>query len=344
MRSHLRARRNARGFTLVELLVVIAIIGILIALLLPAVQAAREAARRSQCSNNLRQLGIACHNYHDVFGTLPLNYDASSDTNITRTGRGSFSWIVAALPSMEQQPLFSKINFVDNGSGNNPGGNTSNTPLAGETLHNQDIRQVIIKGLLCPSDSNAPLRENQNGGYQDGAGGGPKGAATDYVGCMGLMNSGWKDCGPYPDPTGAPSTWADGNTDNSYLTNCNGCFGYRGSARLADIIDGTSNTVMVFEDMHWARGKLNRSFCTNDSCWMSPLGAINSLRNPMNNKNPAWFFGDGDVRCHGWTSNHPGGAQATLGDASTRFFSESIDPLIKHHIATRNGNESFQMP
>src|SRR6266404_5078050 len=102
MKNTWRARRRARGFKLVELLVVIAIIGILIALLLPAVQAAREAARRSQCSNNLRQLGIACHNYHDTYSTLPWNQDASDQTAITPTKRGSFSWIVAALPFMEQ--------------------------------------------------------------------------------------------------------------------------------------------------------------------------------------------------------------------------------------------------
>jgi len=355
MKLNRRTPRSTGGFTLVELLVVIAIIGILIALLLPAVQAAREAARRSQCSNNLRQLGIACHNYHDTYGTLPWNYDPSVDTNISRTGRGGFSWIVAALPFMEQQPLFDKINFIDNGTGEAPGGNTSTTPLAGETINNQNIRETVLKTLLCPSSTNPGLREGQNAGNQtglDGAPNAPRGAATDYVGSMGMVNAGWKDCEKCPPPPGMskgdnniPWVGLDDTWCNSrYLQGFNGCFAFRGSARLADITDGTSNTIMVFEDMHWTRGKINRAYCT-DGAWMSAHGAVGNLYTPMNIKNPAWLQDwDGDVRSTGWSSNHPGGAQATLADASTRFFSETIDPIVRHHLGTRGQGDVFAMP
>ena len=95
-----RARRHA--FTLVELLVVIAIIGILVALLLPAIQMAREAGRRGSCSNNLRQIGTAIHNYHDTYHKFPINYGGTGGYNAGKTGR---SWITGSLPFMEQQPL-----------------------------------------------------------------------------------------------------------------------------------------------------------------------------------------------------------------------------------------------
>ena len=95
-----------RGFTLIELLVVIAIIAVLIALLLPAVQQAREAARRTQCKNNLKQLGLACHNYADVHGQLPQNYDCAWGPNAGENG--PTSWLVASLPFIDQSPLFNR--------------------------------------------------------------------------------------------------------------------------------------------------------------------------------------------------------------------------------------------
>jgi prepilin-type N-terminal cleavage/methylation domain-containing protein len=106
-----------RAFTLIELLVVIAIIAILIALLLPAVQQAREAARRTQCKNNLHQIGLAIHNYHDVYNQFPLNYDGSLQIISKVTGQevppgrnqSGISWISAALPYMDQAPLYNQM-------------------------------------------------------------------------------------------------------------------------------------------------------------------------------------------------------------------------------------------
>ena len=105
-------RSQRTGFTLVELLVVIAIIGILVALLLPAVQAAREAARRMQCTNNVKNLSLACHNYHDTYKTMPQNYSTWGGAFARHTIDGrSQSWMVAVLPFIEQQPLYDQIDF-----------------------------------------------------------------------------------------------------------------------------------------------------------------------------------------------------------------------------------------
>ena len=330
------------AFTLVELLVVIAIIGVLIALLLPAVQAAREAARRSQCSNNLKQLGLACHNYHDTMGRLPHNWDpafGTADAPDPLHQDRPFSWIVAALPFMEETGLYNNIDRQQ--------------LMGNQAPNNLELRKTVLQTLLCPSNDQEPVRQNQNRGYVDGQGGGPPAAGTDYVGNMGHIWGGWKDCGAVPDFTDIPNglsvkgsagtPWINGDWDVDQ-PRYQGCFVYRGSAKLAQIVDGTSKTIMVFEDMHWQGGNdpaqpHNRN-PTVDSAWMSPLAAINTLRNPMNNKNKAWLQGAGDVRCHGWSSNHPGGAQALRADGSVAFYSENQTNYARYALSTRNGSEA----
>jgi prepilin-type N-terminal cleavage/methylation domain-containing protein len=352
--------RSRRGFTLVELLVVIAIIGILVALLLPAIQAAREAARRSQCSNNLKQLGIACHNYADKYKErLPWNSDPAWCAwnpweNTGQYGQGNtrmygwvrdWSWIVAALPYMEQQGLYDQFDF-----------NIRNTQGVNATL-----RVSVLPTVICPSNDNEPVQPEQNEGYNCGNCGGPQGARTDYVGNLGHVNGGWRDCGAagnqfvgVPDPLGyftddntsKTTPWVNGDWDVD-LPRCQGVFNYRGSSRLADVRDGTSRTLMVLEDMHWrgvdGSGR-NNTTPTHDAAWTSPLAAIGNLRNPFNNRNPAWNQydgGGGEPRCHGWSSNHPGGAQAVLCDASTQFFDENMDVRVKYALATRSGSEEI---
>jgi type II secretory pathway pseudopilin PulG len=335
------------------LLVVITIIGILIALLLPAVQAAREAARRSQCTNNLKQLGLACHNYADKYQeNLPWNlWDPVHGDN------RAYSWIVASLPYVEQMPLYQSINF------NDPQGNYGTVPGPGGRT-NRDLRQTVLSFCICPSDDQPAVDGDQNRGNGDLNGGGVAAARTDYVGNMGHVNAGWRDCGnmpvftdPQANPAG-PGRFAVGSnpgtpwvnqTVYAEQVNINGVFHCMGAFKLRDIVDGTSNTIAVFEDYHWrhvpmAGTSINRR-PTHDAAWINPLGSTGNLRNLINNKSsvyvPQW---EGDPRCHGWSSNHPGGAQCCLADGSVRFVSETVDHFVRYALATKSGGESVSVP
>jgi prepilin-type processing-associated H-X9-DG protein len=139
MRPSTRTKRRRLAFTLIELLVVIGIVALLIGLLLPAVQAARESARRAQCINNLRQLGIALHNYEGTDRALPPGYVSNFDAGGNDTGPG-WGWAAMLLPQMEQKPLFDAVNFA----------------LAIEAPANLTSRLPVIGAYLCPSDSVQP--------------------------------------------------------------------------------------------------------------------------------------------------------------------------------------------
>jgi len=360
--------RHGRGFTLVELLVVIAIIGILVALLLPAVQAAREASRRSNCTNNQKQLVLAIHNYADKWKEA-IPYNANECGEQFTSGNGGdpptfhWSWLVAALPYLENQALYDKFNLNSENSDNNttPGPMTPNGPAGGPKMlgmaTNATLRRTVIPGFICPSNMQDRLRDDpqQNEGYlPDGNGSrGGAGAGTDYVGSMGHMWSGWKDCGAvptFPDPLGTGgynrftidawpggTPWANGRWQIDQKR-CNGLFKYQGCWRLADISDGTANTIAVFEDYHFRGGNnigrgINKGYGP-DSAWVSPLAALGNLRNPINNKNPAWLQGDWDVRCHSWSSDHPGGALAARADGSVQFYTNTMDHIIRYSLAT----------
>jgi prepilin-type N-terminal cleavage/methylation domain-containing protein len=347
----LRHRSQRAGFTLVELLVVIAIIGVMVGLLLPAVQAAREAARRMQCGNNLKQLGLASLNYESTYKTLPFNSDTGDDEfNGVNAPRRSvaqrwrqYSWLVMVLPFVEQQPLYDQINW--------------NTAMSMRDPINNQLAQTVVSTFLCPSNAQEAIRTGQVEGYKHN--GGLTGAGTDYVGNMGHIWGGWKDCAAVPDFPGPPgyanlfvkganpgTPWVNGDYLNEQV-NCNGLFRYYGSVKLAQVTDGTTNTLLAFEDMHYRGGNVPGGFdrrAGDDSAWFSPLAAVNPVRNPINNRNPAWQQGAGDRRCHGWSSEHPGGAQAVLADGSVRFVSTSIDNIVRYGLGVRNDGLTFQMP
>ena len=364
----MRKSSQRRAFTLVELLVVIAIIGVLVALLLPAVQMAREAARRMQCGNNLKQLGLALQNYGDKWkesmgwqndlGNMSGNLNGIPDQvslNAPENRWNNLSWIYSVLPYMEQQGIYDNVikdrrQLLD--------------------AQPKEIKESVIDTLLCPSNTQDAVRPNQRSGYRHG--GGNVAACTDYSGNLGHIWGGWKDCNAVPADWGvrvvAPGMPADsaaafnpfrksGGEEGTPWVNgdwlgdmprCNVMFRYHGRVRLRDCLDGTAYTVMVFEDMHWRGGNRpdrphDKRSC-DDASWLASIGAINTMRNPINNKNKAWLQGQGDRRCHGWSSNHPSGAQAVMADGSVQFVYETIDHLTRYQIGVRNDQQSTNFP
>ncbi len=336
-----RSRRDA--FTLIELLVVIAIIAILIALLLPAVQQAREAARRTQCRNNLKQIGLAMHNYHDNFNQFPQNYDASRNPDVNGRNRTSISWITASLPYFDQAPLYNTLDF-------------NNTLEAGGTNERNTLdnaaarvaRVTKLTGIMCPSNPQGAVNDSAflyDGGGWNGNSRNAQGARTDYVGNMGVVWTGWKDCGPdYPQ---ASTPWTgDGllyNQNNDSLPRVGGIFYWRGTARIADITDGTSNTVGVFENHHWNFSKRFPAEINKPSAWFGPLSAIDSMHKPINFAPESVAGGNGgdDTRCTSFSSTHVGGSHALLCDGQVRFISENIGLSVYYGLATRAGGETI---
>jgi len=345
------SRGRARGaFTLVELLVVIAIIGTLVGLLLPAVQSAREAARRSNCSNKLKQLGLAIQNHASAKqDVLPYNKDqAICGNGNSTTGRkefnlsndGAWSWVFMAMPFMEEQALYNQFNQKLDSYDN------STSPVS-----NLQLAAKPLKGMLCPSNTSMdPVRPNQANSYFNWNG--YTFGATDYTGSLGHVWSGWHDCGAIPEFTdpegkgrfgkgGAGTPWVNGECWDEQA-NFNGVFKQVGPRKLSDIVDGTSRTIAMFENMHWNGGN-GANFDYNsqrDAAWINPNGCIDSLLKPLNNTNPAWQQGAGDQRCHGWSSNHPNGGFAARADGSVGYFNENMDHFVRYCLATARGREA----
>ena len=318
----MRSTQRGRGFTLVELLVVIAIIGILVGLLLPAVQAAREAARRMSCSNNLKQLGLALHNYHDTFNAFPLGALYTTDTwNSNQT-----TWLVRVLPFVEQKAAFDRADF------SNRGRNRAFGAAFHATYDPNLVRSFEIPGYRCPSDPGSQATTGQTGI-----------APTSYVACIGSANNlvGFNPCCPatLPDLSGgriANLTWGymafNGSTGNYW-----GIFAANSRTRIAQITDGTSNTMAVSETLVGALSNTNPgsvTACTGGGTNLPTRGyswyygstatwQYNTIRPP----NPSAI----DCERQGFQINmaarskHTGGVQAALADGSVRFVSENIN-------------------
>lgn len=213
-----------KGFTLIELLVVIAIIAILIALLLPAVQQAREAARRTQCKNNLKQIGLALHNYHDTFTALPSgSIVLLNSAGTTYYGHG-WTWHASILPYLDLAPMYNSIQGPnDGGMGSEQGGTTSpKQQLAGQT---------VLSVFWCPSQPDVTYG-TQKGGY----------SPSNYNGNMGTL-IGYNGDNCY----GGSVTDAAGMRAPGGCMNANGVFYISSSVRFRDVIDGLSNTIFVSE-------------------------------------------------------------------------------------------------
>ena len=298
------ANRRA-GFTLVELLVVIAIIGILIALLLPAVQAAREAARRIECTNHLKQLGLAIHNYHDSFQLLPGGIDTaprSSSAVGDFTGRG---WLLSILPWLEDAALYEEWDLWGHSDSGEGVFNPSNIDRGLWTW------QVPI--LKCPTDTFSRIVSTDFYNL-----GGREAAATNYKGVHGDHMQ--REFSAFP----STPYCNDGLAGEP----CNGLF-WRVSGQfrlsLKSIEDGTSMTLMVGEDLpdhnwHTAWFYSNHDFASSNV----PLNFMPDPPSPQR-----WWDRIS------FRSRHPGGAQFCLADGSVRFFSESIAQVPYRAMSTR---------
>ncbi len=274
-----------RAFTLVELLVVIAIIGVLVGLLLPAVQSAREAARRMQCSNNLKQFGLAMHNYESTYKRFPQGF----------TRFHSWGWAVRIMPFMEQDNLYNKL-AADSGNWGNLVA-TNATLLA--TL------QTPLSVHRCPSDTGPVLNDRRLlAGRQV--------SMSNYAGVNGSLlfqHLGvWYDAESTP---GNPSTYVGGN----------GIIFMDSKITFRDIIDGTSNTLIVGErDYQFHNGTL----------WAGTTDVQGGYANRHFNLSTAGFTDRGrDHKINGTNANafgsrHPGGAQFAFADGSVHFLSQTL--------------------
>ena len=332
---HLRwvSARNRRAFTLIELLVVIAVIGVLIALLLPAVQAAREAARRAQCSNNLKQIGIGLHNYHAAWNGFPVGFfttkNPAPDSSVAQ-----YRWSALAqlMPMLEQANLSNALNFSFP-IATKP---TSSSALFWPyTAPNTTAMGATVAIFLCPSD----------GAPAPAVGSGP----TNYAFCSGDGSNGG-------DATGAPGVFILGP-----------------SIRVADILDGTSQTAAASEHTVGIAGPysqttstplpspISRAMARVSSAPLSDASCAQAGAGWLLNRGSSWWDGNYQNALYnhylspnssrtdciiyhnpGWTaarSNHPGGVNLLFCDGHISFVKATVNPPTWRAISTRSGGE-----
>lgn len=353
-----------RAFTLIELLVVIAIIAVLIALLLPAVQQAREAARRTQCKNNLKQLGLAFHNYldvHKVFPASTIQLQGMEGTGSSGVGQATISegyawgFLARLLPFVDQATVYNSMNL------NIPLYDPSNNFFI--TAQNRAAAGTVIRAFLCPSDIGTPVSPLGGPSAANYFGYGMSALApTNYAVCTG---SGLVGAVPYSPGTNGPGS--------PYMTD--GIVYGTSNTSPASVTDGLSNTVAISEcllgnttesssaapggSVQRYYGYINSPM--SDSACAAPIGY-----NYTNNKGFLWLSGELRISSYnhyytpnqkiydcisqytptydtfGWhkaSSQHVGGVHVTLGDGSGRFISENIDVSLWRGLSTRAGSE-----
>lgn len=356
MRRSLRNSGRQRGFTLVELLVVIAIIGVLIALLLPAVQQAREAARRMQCSNNLKQMGLGVHNFHDTYNILPPGGAADQIPYGTTTGGQAWgsSWMVYLLPYIEQNTMYDRFRL---GGGSGWGTNASNNTKAAQN--------VAIDVYVCPS---SPMEKwcrhpNSNG----------KIMAASYAAISGAVNgliNGYTES-RYNTPGSATNCCSGG------IASGGGVLIPGGGLGLESLTDGTSNTAMISEYSDFlitANGAKADFRSSSQHGWIigwrantappkvgngGDLRTFNqvTVRYPINQKirpGTGWVNWPGNCASDGMCENastntplnsaHPGGVLALFADGSVHFLAETMTMNVLGRVVTRDDGQVVSLP
>jgi len=314
--------RKRLGFTLIELLVVIAIIAVLVAILLPAVQQAREAARASQCRNNLKQVGVATHNYHETFGQFPpgqlFSGSPASPTDGQTYSLNHTGWMLL-LPHLDQAGLYNKW---DSNIASGPAQRAmTGMPVRGNPALNNAVTQQKLPVLNCPSDPLiGPPPAVASGEYAH-----DKGEASSYVFGAGYHGEEYQGYWTYLSST---VVLPNGKTVNRI-----GMFGTNRSARIDEIKDGASNSIAVGEITTdksstsyrplWGQGRHVGVF---GRVIPDPTPAhVNNCRYRINAAFNCDTTNDGKPYAWVFSSVHEGGANFTLGDGSVRFIGENID-------------------
>jgi prepilin-type N-terminal cleavage/methylation domain-containing protein/prepilin-type processing-associated H-X9-DG protein len=341
-----RSRRAA--FTLIELLVVIAIIAVLIGLLLPAVQKVREAAARMQCMNNLKQIGLALHNYHNVYGVFPPgDFCAKNPPPQFGSYYNGHAWSALLLPYIEQDNIYKQIKWDE------PGYCWQDWPKKGITSTNFYLVCNVIKTYLCPS-SNVAATWNWDGGINDGSPGS-------------LQHYGWNAM------ASLEYRAIRGSDRLGEIRSTQGTFYRDSKTKLTDITDGTSNTMVIgeysglvpgeklgpyggdaYNQVQWDKGCVEDNHPDWDylhlSIWYPPNQAYfyydasdpntDSRADPTNKAIPIVnTIGRGSLK-----SNHTGGLNILLGDGSVHFLSNSIDMVTYKALADRADGVVFTSP
>ena len=327
-----RQSHRRQGFTLIELLVVIAIMAVLIALLLPAIQRARAAARKAACSNNLKQIGLALHNYHDAHQIFPPGFVEQSPRGTTG---GNWSWGALILPFLEQAGLHGELHVGEVSARVAHGSNLGGT-----------VRSALnqrIEVMRCPADQSIVMdrRFRSSDGSTGSSGGYNKSAKANYVAVNGSAK-------PDYDPGFSASDWTSWSK-----TDANGMFYANSNIRLRDLTDGTAFTLMVGErvkDLPTAGAPIN---CRAASAYVagmyttageyhsiySQTSVLGTLAAPING-------GDSDSCTRAFSSLHDGGSQFLFADGAVHYISENIDhkvngivnSVLEYLVELRDGN------
>jgi prepilin-type N-terminal cleavage/methylation domain-containing protein len=371
----MRVLRRWRGFTLIELLVVIAIIAILIGLLLPAVQKVREAAARMKCSNNLKQIGLAVHNYHDSFGFMPTAGSADgrplSPGPWPNSGEGT-NWLVHILPYIEQGNIYNKLTFT----GDSGWTNVPSSPTSSAVNNVRLVAGIVVPIYRCPSDPRAPLLPNGSNV--------PNGVQVmrpSYVAIAGAVNN-IDGSGQFRETRLTVNGWSP----DFGLTAWGGVIvpGFSGIKLTGGIPDGTSNTMMASEragKMYWKDsvgglpyaahddelgdgGICNGFIRGQDGGQRDELGNLRPMQDWSDNRaqhfttiryapnqttwlrtaaNTGVFSASQPWKCEGsnvpLSSSHMGGVNALNADGSVRFLRDNINLLMLARYATRDDGQ-----